>query len=141
MKPSIYAFLLIQDFEQLQLKSYRCPAGVWTIGWGHTRGVTRNMSITRSQAEEYLRQDVSRIETELATHHLTLNQSQYDAIVSLVFNIGAVAFARSTLLRKLKANPDDPSIADEFRRWIYCKGQVLDGLKRRREQEIKLYYS
>lgn len=141
MKPSIYAYLLIKDFEQLQLKSYRCPAGVWTIGYGHTKGVTRNMSITPQQAEEYLRQDVSHFELELATHHLNLTQSQYDAVISLMFNIGADAFARSTLLRKLKANPNDPTIADEFRRWIYASGKPLEGLKKRREQEIKLYYS
>ena len=141
MKPSIYAYLLIKDFEQLQLKSYRCPAGVWTIGYGHTKGVTRNMTITLQQAEEYLRQDVSHFELELATHHLNLTQSQYDAVISLMFNIGADAFARSTLLRKLKANPNDPTIADEFRRWIYASGKPLEGLKKRREQEIKLYYS
>lgn len=141
MKPSIYAYLLIKDFEQLQLKSYRCPAGVWTIGYGHTKGVTRNMSITPQQAEEYLRQDVSHFELELATHHLDLTQCQYDAVISLMFNIGADAFARSTLLRKLKANPNDPTIADEFRRWIYASGKPLEGLKKRREQEIKLYYS
>lgn len=141
MKPSANAYLLIKNFEQLQLKSYRCPAGIWTIGYGHTRGVTRNMTITRAQAEEYLRQDVSQVELELAVHHLSLTQNRYDAIVSLIFNIGTAAFAKSTILRKLKANPDDPTIPDEFRRWIYCRGQVLEGLKRRREQEIILYNS
>lgn len=141
MKPSANAYLLIKNFEQLQLKSYRCPAGVWTIGYGHTRGVTRNMTITQAQAEEYLRQDVSQVELELAVHHLSLTQNRYDAVVSLIFNIGTAAFAKSTILRKLKANPDDPTIPDEFRRWIYCRGQVLEGLKRRREQEIQLYNS
>lgn len=139
MKASPYAYLIIQQFEGLRLRSYQCQAGVWTIGYGHTQGVHQGMAITRQQAEEYLKADVATTEHIINIRHLDLNQNQFDALVSLVFNIGPVQFAQSTLLKKIQANPNDPTIPDEFRRWIYVNKQPSEGLIRRRDQEAKLY--
>lgn len=139
MKASPYAYLIIQQFEGLRLRSYQCQAGVWTIGYGHTQGVYQGMAITRQQAEEYLKADVATTEHIINIRHLDLNQNQFDALVSLVFNIGPVQFAQSTLLKKIQANPNDPTIPDEIRRWIYVNKQPSEGLIRRRDQEAKLY--
>ena len=70
-----------------------------------------------------------------------LTQEQFDALVSFVFNVGVQAFNVSTLKKKILKNPNDPTIADEFRRWVYAGNKMLPGLVKRREQEIKLYYS
>lgn len=139
MTASPYAYLIIMQFEGLRLRSYQCQAGIWTIGYGHTQGVHQGQTITRQQAEEYLKADVAKTEHIINLRHLTLNQNQYDALVSLVFNIGPANFAQSTLLKKLKANPNDPTIPDEIRRWIYVNKQPSEGLIRRRDQEAKLY--
>ena len=141
MKASGKAYSLIQQSEGLRLSSYRCPAGVWTIGYGHTAGVTEGMTITVEEANEFLRQDIVFAEDVINAQGLTLRQCQFDALVSLVFNIGGSAFRRSTLLKKIRVNPDDNSIMDEFLRWVYSRGKVLPGLQRRRLAEMKLYFS
>ena len=141
MKASGKAYSLIQQSEGLQLTSYRCPSGIWTIGYGHTSGVTEGMTITVEEANEFLRQDIVFAEDVVNAQGLTLRQCQFDALVSLVFNIGGSAFRRSTLLKKIRVNPDDNSIMDEFLRWVYSKGKVLPGLQRRRLAEMKLYFS
>jgi len=139
MNASPYAYLIIRQFEGLRLRSYQCQAGIWTIGYGHTQGVRHGQTITQSQAEEYLHQDVARTEHCINIWHLDLNQNQFDALVSLVFNIGPTHFAQSTLLKKLKIDPNDPTIPAEFGRWIHVNKQPNEGLRRRREQEAKLY--
>ena len=141
MKASIDAYELIKQFEGLRLKAYHCPAGIWTIGYGHTSGVSPNSFITIQEADEYLHRDVATIEMQLNKLNLILRQCQWDAIVSFVFNVGIGNFRSSTLLAKIRTNPDDNSIMDEFLRWVYANGKVMKGLQKRRLAEMKLYFS
>ena len=141
MKSTNYAILLIKSFEQLRLNSYLCPAGKWTIGYGHTEGVNRGMLITEKTADAFLKQDIQKAEAEVNRIDANLTQEQFDALVSFVFNVGPQAFRYSTLRKLIERNPGDPKIANEFRRWVYAGNTMLPGLVKRREQEIKLYYS
>ena len=141
MKTSPKGIALIKEFEGLRLKAYKCPGGVWTIGYGHTAGVKPGMVISEAQAEEYLKADLIAFERYLNSLGLALNQNQFDALVSFIYNVGTGNFSSSTLLRKIRVNPQDNSIMDEFLRWVYSKGRVLPGLQRRRLDEMKLYFS
>ena len=141
MNTSPKGISLIKEFEGLRLKAYKCPGGVWTIGYGHTAGVKPGIVITKTQAEEYLKADLIAFEMYLNGLGLALNQNQFDALVSFIYNVGTGNFSNSTLLRKVRANPQDNSIMDEFLRWVYSKGRVLPGLQRRRLAEMKLYFS
>lgn len=141
MKASIDAYELIKQFEGLRLEAYLCPAGIWTIGYGHTSGVSPNSLITIQEADEYRHRDVAAIEMQLNKLNLSLRQCQWDAIVSFVFNVGIGNFKASTLLAKIRINPDDNSIIDEFLRWVYANGKVMRGLQKRRLTEMKLYFS
>lgn len=132
---------LIKQFEGLRLKAYKCPAGVWTIGYGHTSNVKPDDVITEAQATELLIRDVFDCEgviNRLVTK--TLTQGQYDALCSFIFNLGAGAFQRSTLLRKINQG-DFAGASREFSRWIYAGGKVLNGLKARRQAEKQLFNS
>ena len=141
MKTSPKGIALIKEFEELRLKAYLCPGGVWTIGNGHTASVKPGMVISEAQAEEYLKADLIAFERYLNGLGLALNQNQFDALISFIYNVGTGNFSNSTLLRKVRANPQDNSIVDEFLRWVYSKGRVLPGLQRRRLAEMKLYFS
>ena len=141
MKASSKALELIKQFEGLRLKAYLCPGGVWTIGYGHTAGVKSGMVISKAQAEEFLLSDIAVFEKAVNDQNLDLTQNMFDALVSFTFNVGVGNFKRSTLLCKIKFNPWDNSIMDEFLRWVYSKGRVLPGLQRRRLAEMKLYFS
>ena len=141
MKTSPKGIALIKEFEGLRLKAYKCPGGVWTIGYGHTVGVKPGMVISEAQAEEYLKADLIAFERYLNGLRLALNQNQFDVLISFIYNVGTGNFSSSTLLRKVRANPQDNSIMDEFLRWVYSKGRVLPGLQRRRLDEMKLYFS
>lgn len=141
MKASVYAYELIKQFEGLRLKAYLCPAGIWTIGYGHTSGVSPNSFITIQEADEYLHRDVATIEMQLNKLNLILRQCQWDAIISFVFNVGIGNSESSTLLAKIRINPEDNSIIDEFLRWVYANGKVMKGLQKRRLAEMKLYFS
>lgn len=135
----------IRKFEGLKLGSYKCPAGIWTIGYGHTRGVARGQYITQAQAEKLLSEDLAQVEGELnaALGCIRLTQGQFDAMASFVFNLGLPELQGSTLWRKIKANPADPSIPAEFRRWVYGTvddvKQKLPGLVKRREVEARFW--
>ena len=130
---------LIRHFEGLFLKAYKCPAGIWTIGYGHT-GLTHNdgtvvrgRTITEAGAEELLRFDLRNVGLEVKKLvNLPLTQAQFDALVSFQFNLGKLS--SSTLLRRLNAG-DDTGAAAEFSRWVYAGGQRLRGLVRRRAAE------
>ena len=141
MKASVDAYELIKQFEGLRLEAYLCPAGIWTIGYGHTSGVSPNSFITIQEADEYLHRDVATIEMQLNKLNLSLRQCQWDDIVSFVFNVGIGNFKSSTLLAKIRINPEDNSIMDEFLRWVYANGKVMKGLQKRRLAEMKLYFS
>lgn len=141
------AINLIKEFEDLRLEAYLCPAGVWTIGWGHTKGVKAGGVIDRQRAEEFLQEDYEEAEKAvLKMVKVKLTDDQLGALTSFVFNLGAGNFKSSTLRRKVNANPHDKTIRDEFMRWVYARGGndepvMLDGLVRRREAEADLYFS
>ena len=141
MKTSPKGIALIKEFGGLRLRAYKCPGGVWTIGYGHTAGVKAGMVITEAQAEDFLKEDLFSCENAVNNQKLSINQNQFDALVSLIYNIGIGNFQKSTLLRKARVNPNDNSIMDEFLKWVYSKGRVLPGLQRRRLREMKLYFS
>ena len=141
MKTSPKGIALIKEFEGLRLKAYKCPGGVWTIGYGHTDGVRPGMVISERQAEDFLKAELIAFEKYLNDLRLAINQNQFDALISFIYNVGTGNFTTSTLLRKVRANPQDNSIMDEFLKWVYSKGHVLPGLQRRRLAEMKLYFS
>ncbi len=141
MTASVKAYDLIKRFEGLRLEAYRCPAGVLTIGYGHTKDVRAGLRINAEKANSLLKTDIELIESQLNALDLKLTQNQYDALVSFIFNAGFNNFRQSTLLTKIRINPNDNSIMDEFMRWVYAGGKVLIGLQRRRLAEMKLYFS
>lgn len=141
MKISEYAEQVLKEHEGLCLKAYQCPGGVLTIGYGHTRNVYPGQVITKEIAQKYLVEDVEDVERLLDSESYanTLSQSQYDALVSFIFNLGWGKFRSSTLRRKLLVNTEDATIPDEFRRWVYGGGKVQPGLVKRREWEAQMY--
>ena len=140
MKTSNKGIELIKKHEGFRAKAYKCPADKWTIGYGHTLNVKSTDVITKEQGEYFLRQDVEHAEKEVNKHNLNINQNQFDALVSFVFNLGVGNFARSTLLRRIKAHPNDITIRREFARWVYAGGKILPGLVKRRKEEADLYF-
>lgn len=141
MKISNKGIELIKKHEGFRSKAYRCSANVLTIGFGHTLNVKSTDVINKEQAEYFLRQDVKSAESDVNREKLNLTQNQFDALVSFVFNLGVGNLKKSTLLRKVKANPNDPTIRGEFERWIYAGGKVLSGLVKRRKEEADLYFT
>lgn len=133
----------IKEMEGLRLTAYKCPAGVVTVGYGHTGpGVSPGQVITQHEADALLEGDLRSAlsSVERAVSPANLRQCQYDALVSFVYNVGAGAFRRSTLLKKIKSNPDNPAIRDEFRKWVNGGGKRLPGLVKRREWEARRYF-
>lgn len=131
---------LIKSFEGLKLKAYKCPAGIWTIGYGHTKGVKEGQVITEDQADKFLTEDLFDAEMAVNEQSLSLTQNQFDALVSFTYNLGSGNFQKSTLLKKTKANANDPTIKEEFAKWNKAGGVVLSGLTRRRAAESNLYF-
>lgn len=130
---------LIKSFEGLRLSAYKCPAGVWTIGYGTTAGVKPGQSITKERAEELLRDDVKRFEDQvLRLVKVPLTQGQFDALVSFTYNLGAANLGNSTLLRLLNAG-DYKGAAAQFDRWTKAGGKELPGLVKRRAAERALF--
>lgn len=141
MKTSEAAKQAIGTFEGLKLKAYRCPSGVLTIGYGHTKGVYEGMVITKQQALAFLDEDLADVERNINARFPVITQSKFDAMISLSFNIGIQAFNTSTLYRKAKVNLNDSTIRAEFMRWVHSNGKVLPGLMSRRTWEANLYFS
>ncbi len=133
------SYAIIKEFEGLRLKAYKCPAGVLTIGYGHTKGVKLNQSISEKEADRLFAQDIKEFEGYVDRFvKVPLTANQHEALVSFVYNIGPGAFMHSTLLRKLNAS-DYTGAAKEFIRWNKAGGKVLKGLTRRRQAEQKLF--
>ncbi len=130
---------LIKQYEGLRLQAYRCPAGVPTIGWGHTEGVKMGQTITERQAEQLLTEDLRPIERLLNTMGINFRQEQFDAIASWIFNLGRGAFVASTLCKRIQAGADDEQITDELVRWIHSDGRPLKGLMLRRVSEANMF--
>lgn len=130
---------LLRDFEGLRLTAYKCPAGFWTVGYGHTLSARAGQKITRAEAELLLGQDLQRFEqgiTRLVTVPLTSNQ--FSALVCFTFNIGLTAFENSTL-RRLLNRCWYSQVPTQMRRWDKANGKVLPGLARRRLAEAALW--
>lgn len=144
LKTSQRGIALIKSFESLELKAYPDPGTggkPWTIGWGHTKGVKPGDRITEQQAEAFLTQDLAVFElTVNSAVKVPVTQSQFDALVSLAFNIGGANFAGSTLVKKLNAG-DLSGAADQFPRWKFADGKEMRGLVRRRAAERELFLS
>lgn len=144
MKLSQRGIDLIKQFEGYSSKAYPDPAtggAPWTIGYGTTKGVKPGMVITAEQAEKMLRDDVAKFESgvsSLITSPTT--QGQFDAMVSLAYNIGLGNFGKSTLLKKHNARCYTCS-ADQFRVWNRANGKVMNGLTKRRAAERQVYMS
>jgi lysozyme len=143
MKTSERGIKLIKDSEGLRLRAYKCPGDVWTIGYGHAIKATESHflteEITESIADLLLRKDI--IDAELAVKKyvdVAINQNQFDALVSFVFNLGPRALARSTLLKKLN-DGKMLEVPAEFKRWVYADGKILEGLRKRRNAEAELF--
>ncbi len=123
------------------LKAYPDSGGVWTIGYGHTKGVKKGDQITAFMADEYLKDDLRDSERAVEQYVTSsINQNQFDALVSFTFNLGPGNLKSSTLLKRVNADPNDPDIALQFQRWVYCNGVVLKGLVKRREREAAMYF-
>ena len=139
MKVSSNGINLIKKYEGCRLNAYKCPAGVWTIGYGHTKDVKKGMKITQNKANELLEDDLKRIgNTIIQLVNVSMHQNQFDALVSFTFNCGSSALKRSTLLKKLN-NKDYEGAANEFIKWNKSNGKVLNGLVKRREEEKALF--
>ena len=133
---------LIKKFEGLRLEAYLCPARVWTIGYGHTKGVKKGQVITQLEADNLLKEDLSSFEKGVTSLiKSNINQNQFDSLVSFAFNLGLANLKSSTLLKKVNANPNDRTIVDEFLKWVYAKKVFLEGLHRRRQAEANLYFT
>ena len=130
---------LIKEFEGLKLTAYLDSVGVPTIGYGHTKGVKIGDRCTKEEAEAFLREDLKDAEA-CVNEHVTvpINQNEFDALVSFVFNFGCTKFRGSTLLRKLN-NSDYDGASLEFARWNRAGGLELAGLTRRRAAEAELF--
>lgn len=140
---------LIKQFEGLELSPYLCPANVPTIGYGATYyGATdkkvklSDPKITKKYADELLKGMLTSYEDGVARYvQKKINQNQFDALVSFAYNLGLGALKSSTLLKKINANPNDPDIKNQFKRWVKSGGKTLQGLVKRRTEEAELYFS
>ena len=142
MKTSEKIRSMIKAWEGCRQKAYRCPAGVWTIGYGHTEGVRAGMSITQQEADRLFEEEIEKFEKQVRplVDGVGLTQNQYDALVSLAYNIGVGGLKKSTLLKKVKADPNDPGIRASFMQWVRGGGKVLPGLQKRRLAEANHYF-
>ena len=135
MKTSDKGIALIKSFEGCVLSAYKCPSGVWTIGYGHTSGVKQGQTITQAQAEEFLKADLVKYENYVKNKRLSLNQNQFDALVSFTYNCGAGNLTKLVKGRTLK------QIADALLLYNKSNGKVLAGLVRRRKAERALFFT
>jgi lysozyme len=142
MKTSNKGIELIKKYEGLSLECYLCPAGKWTIGYGHTRTAYDNLIITKKQAEELLKSDLSITEAAVSViaKKAALNQNQFDSLVSFAFNVGVGALLSSTLVRKIYADATEQDIREQFERWVYANKIILPGLVNRRKDEADLFF-
>ena len=130
---------LIKKFEGCELEAYQCSAGVWTIGYGHTKDVVEGMTITQEEAEQMLVDELHEYESYIDKYvTVALNQNQFDALVSWVYNLGPANLKASTMLKVLNDGKYE-DVPYQMKRWNKAGGKVLDGLVRRREAEALLY--
>ena len=137
MKTSSKGVSLIKSFEGCRLKAYKCPAGVWTIGYGHTAGVKSGDTITQEQADDYLRNDLEKYEKAVLNYDgiYHFNQNQFDALVSFTYNCGAGNLKNLTQSGKRTL----AQISTKLPLYNKAGGVVLRGLQRRRAAEKELF--
>lgn len=136
MKVSDDLLHALKRFEGFRVKAYRCPAGVWTCGYGHTRGVTARTVCNEAKAMEWLRKDLEPIESFLsAIPEVCKSQGRFDACADFCFNLGTGAFKGSTLFKRIQKKASVAAIQAEFLKWVYAGGRPLEGLKTRRRWE------
>ena len=148
MKLDESGYKLIQEFEGLSLVPYLCSAKVATIAYGSTfypsgKKVTmQDQPISLATAKWMLKETADKFAADVdKLIKSKLTQNQFNAIVSFAFNLGLTSLGRSTLLKKVNANPSDPTIVAEFAKWNKAGGKVLNGLTKRRAKEAKLYFA
>lgn len=130
---------LIKSCEGFRNEAYLCPAKVWTIGYGTTRNVQPGMTITESQGQELLQDDLVVFEKAINEQvKVPLTQNQFDALVCFVYNVGQGNFKSSTLLKKLNAG-EYSAVPEELQKWTKGGGKVLPGLVKRRQAEAELW--
>ena len=130
---------LIKKFEGCELEAYQCSAGVWTIGYGHTKDIVEGMTISKEQAEEMLVDELHEYENYINKYvTVALSQNQFDALVSWVYNLGPANLKASTLLKVLNQGKYE-DVPAQIKRWNKAGGKVLEGLIRRREAEACLF--
>ena len=129
---------LIKSFEGCHLTAYRCPAGVWTIGYGHTSGVYEGMVISQAQADKFLFEDVQRFVNAVNQYQsrFNFNQAEFDSLTSFTYNCGAGSLANVMACCNTKQE-----IAEEMKLYNKGGGQVLPGLVRRRQAEYDMFMS
>lgn len=139
LKTSFRGVSLITTFEGCRLKAYKCPAGVWTIGYGHTSGVKEGDTITQQTADEYLRNDLKKIENSVIKYDSIyhFNQNQFDALVSFTYNCGTANLKSLTQ----SGNRTIKQISERILLYNKAGGVVLSGLQRRRYAEKELFDS
>jgi lysozyme len=130
---------LIMLVEGLKTEAYLCPAKVWTIGYGHTKGVRPGDKVSPREAEALLKMDLQWAEEAVRKNlKAPYTQGQFDAFVSLTFNIGETNLLTSTALRMFNSGHLE-KVPDAFRMWKKGRGRILPGLIARREREIALF--
>ena len=130
---------LIKKFEGCELEAYQCTAGVWTMGYGHTKGVTPSDSISQEEAEQMLVDELHEYESYVNEYvTVALSQNQFDALVSWVYNLGPANLKASTMLKVLNSGEYE-DVPAQIKRWNKAGGKVLEGLIRRREAEACLF--
>lgn len=144
MQPSENIKKLIKGWEGLRLKAYLCPAGVPTIGYGHTGGgIHPGQKCTRAEADKWFEQDAAvhaaSLNSLLLTCRHALAQNRFDALFSFAFNLGVGNLKGSTLWRKVCSDPSDITIPAEFQKWVFAAGKKLSGLEERRRKEGAIY--
>ena len=139
MKTSQYGIDLIKHFEGCELKAYKCPAGVWTIGYGHTKGVQEGDEWSEDHADHMLQVELEEYEGYVDKYVTApLGQNQFDALVSWTYNLGGGNLSASTMLKVLNAGEYD-EVPNQMLRWNKAGGKVLEGLTRRRQAEADMF--
>jgi lysozyme len=130
---------LIKEYEGYEAHAYLDTGGVWTCGYGHTRGVTQGVTCTPAQAEKWLEDDLASAVIDVCKLvKVPLTDNQFAALVSFTFNLGGPALAKSTLLRELNSGNYE-AVPTQLKFWVFDNGKRLKGLERRRAAEANLW--
>lgn len=132
MRASATLISHIKRFESCRLTAYQDTAGVWTVGYGHTKGVKKGDRITQYQAEQFLREDLSEFERAANKVRRLTTQGRYDAVLDFMYNLGIGNFNKSTLKAYIESGRSVWEIQEQFLRWVNAGGRKYGGLVSRR---------